>query len=93
MRYAALDNFKDSAECSVTSLWTEVDVCVQHWKSNGANALLVRWMWWNVKPLGIVNDEGLRDLLRFQEPGYGLPSRTYAANQLWLRHHVGREIL
>ena len=56
------------------------------WKTTGAHNLLVRWGWRNLRPLDIVNDEGLYDLLSFLEPGYQLPSRTYVAKQLQLRH-------
>ena len=38
------------------------------WKVNGANDLLVRWCWTNLRPLDIVNDEGLRDFVKFLEP-------------------------
>ena len=63
------------------------------WKSNGANELLVRWLWRNLQPLDIVNDEGLKDLLQFFEPGYHVPSRTYVAGQLRLAHQVARDTL
>ena len=50
------------------------------------NLLIVRWLWRNLRPLDIVNDEGLQDLLRFFEPGYNLPSRTFVAAQLKMRY-------
>ena len=63
------------------------------WKVNGANDLLVRWCWTNLRPLDIVNDEGLRDFVKFLEPGYHLPSRTFVAKQLALRHQEGLDAL
>lgn len=63
------------------------------WKSEGANQLVVRWLWRNLRPLSIVSDEGLRDLLSFFEPGYRLPSRTYVAGQLRRRHAEARDKL
>ena len=63
------------------------------WKVNGANDLLVRWCWENLRPLDIVNDTGLRDFVHFLEPGYQLPSRTYVAKQLKLRHQEGIDLL
>ena len=63
------------------------------WKVNGANDLLVRWCWTNLRPLDIVNDEGLRDFVKFLEPGYHLPSRTFVAKQLALCHQEGLDTL
>ena len=62
------------------------------WKVNGANDLVVQWCWTNLRPLDIVNDEGLHDL-KFLEPGYQLPSRTYVGKQLRLRHQEGIDVL
>ena len=63
------------------------------WKTNGANELVVRWLWRNLRPLDIVNDEGLQDLLRFFEPGYNLPSRTFVAAQLKMKYAAARDKL
>ena len=63
------------------------------WKVNGANDLLVRWCWENLRPLDIVNDTCLRDFVHFLEPGYQLPSKTYVAKQLKLRNQEGADVL
>ena len=55
------------------------------WKTNGANELVVRWLWRKIRPLDMVNDEGLQDLLRFFEPGYNLQSRTFVEAQLKMK--------
>ena len=51
--------------------------------------LLARGTWINPRPLSIVTDEGLRDLLAYVEPQYKPPSHTHVAHLVWRRHRDG----
>ena len=53
--------------------------------------LLVNWVTTSMRPLSLVSDGGLRDLLEFLEPGYQLPSRTHIAAIVRNRHKSGLE--
>ena len=59
-------------------------------KTNYANQLLVHWLWSSLRPLSVVSDQSLQDLLAFLEPGYRLPSRTFVARQLRVLHQEGK---
>ena len=39
--------------------------------------ILTKWTWEDMRPISIVRDEGLRELLAFLEPNYRLPSTTH----------------
>ena len=60
------------------------------WKLNGANELVVRWLYSSLRLLSVVSDQSLQDLLAFLEPGYRLPSRTFVARQLRVLHQEGK---
>ena len=38
------------------------------WKTNGANKLLVRWLWSSLRPLSVVSGQSLQDLRAFLGP-------------------------
>ena len=48
--------------------------------------LLAEWCARNVRPLSIVEDDGLRDVFKFVEPGYTMPSHTHVTNILKRKH-------
>ena len=41
--------------------------------------ILTKWTWKDMRPISIVRDEGLRELLAFLEPNYRLPSTTHVS--------------
>ena len=53
---------------------------------------LAAWCWINLRPLNIVRDQGLRDVLQYMEPGYRPPSRTHVAKLVRARHQQGLEL-
>ena len=48
--------------------------------------LLAEWCARNVRPVNIVQDDGLRDVFKFVEPGYTMPSHTHVTNLLKRKH-------
>lgn len=44
--------------------------------------LIANWCARDVRPMGIVDDQGLRDIFAYVEPGYRLPSRTHVTSLL-----------
>eukprot|EP00117_Sycon_ciliatum_P035569 scpid56900/ scgid26932/ len=46
-----------------------------------------------MRPLRIVNDPGLKNLLGFVEPGYTLPLRTHVTSVVRNRHEEGKAVL
>ena len=59
-------------------------------RSNQITELVVDWIIGDMRPLGIGNDQGFRNLLRFIEPGYSVPSRTTVANIVRRRHQEAK---
>ncbi|XP_065197184.1 zinc finger BED domain-containing protein 4-like [Sycon ciliatum] len=53
--------------------------------------LLVDWITTDMRPLNIVNDDGLKRLLRFMEPSFNVPSRTHIASVVKRKHSDGKE--
>ena len=53
--------------------------------------LLVEWCARNIRPLCVVNDEGLKALLLFLEPHFKVPSRTHLQSVLRRKHALARE--
>lgn len=51
-------------------------------RSRQITSLLADWCARNVRPMSIVEDVGLRDLFRFVEPGYTVPSHTHITSVL-----------
>ena len=41
--------------------------------------ILTRWVWMDMRPISIVQDQGLRELLGLVEPNYRLPSTTHVS--------------
>ena len=42
--------------------------------------ILSRWPWLDMRPISIVRDQGLKELLRFLEPNYIIPSTTHVTS-------------
>ena len=42
--------------------------------------LLAKWMWKDMRPISIVRDDGLKELLSFLVPSYQLPSTTHVSS-------------
>ena len=55
--------------------------------------LLARYCWINLRPINLVHDQGLRDLLAFIEPGYSPPSHTHIASIVRNRHSDAQQLL
>ena len=53
--------------------------------------LVVEWIATDMRPLNIVNDDGLQRLMAISQPGYNLPSRTHVASIVRRRHADGKE--
>lgn len=53
--------------------------------------LLSRWVWLDARPMSIVGDQGLRELMSFVEPGYTIPSRTHLTKLVRKQHQDGVE--
>ena len=51
--------------------------------------VLSRWPWLDGRPISIVNDAGLRELLHYLEPGYSIPSTTHIAALIRKQHDDG----
>ena len=48
-------------------------------KATRITELLAKWCWQNGRPLNIVTDSGLQELVHFLEPGYTFPSSTHVS--------------
>ena len=55
-------------------------------QANGITDRLARWCWRNVRPINIIADEGLQDLVHFLEPGYEFPTPNHIANLIRLTY-------
>ena len=55
--------------------------------------LLSRWPWLDMRPISIVRDQGLKDLLRFLEPNYIIPSMTHVTSLIKKNFVDGKEAL
>ena len=55
--------------------------------------LLSRWIWMDMRPIALVEDKGLRALLRHLEPGYKIPSRTHLTTLIKKQWKDGQEAL
>lgn len=55
-------------------------------KANRITDLLARWCWRNGRPLNIVTDSGLRELVHFLEPGYQFPSCRHISKLIKLSY-------
>ena len=57
-------------------------------RSRQITQLLAWWCARNVRPMSIVDDEGLHDLVAFLEPGYRMPSRTHITTVLRRQYDI-----
>ena len=55
--------------------------------------VLTRWTWLDMRPISIVRDQGLRELLGFIEPNYRLPSTTHVSALIRKDFEDGRDTL
>lgn len=62
-------------------------------KREQISELLVDWITSDMRPLGIVNDPGFRELLHFLEPGFTVPSRTTVTKMVRQRHEKSKKEL
>ena len=44
--------------------------------------ILMKWTWKDMRPISIVRDKGLTELLAFLEPNYRPPSTTHVSAQI-----------
>ena len=51
-------------------------------KSNQISELIVDWIANDLRPLSIVNDDGFRNLVKFLEPSFSIPSRKTIAKMV-----------
>lgn len=52
--------------------------------------MIVDWIIDSTRPLSIVSDQGLIELVKFLEPGYSMPSRTHITHLVEKHHKLGR---
>ena len=62
-------------------------------KSEVINERYCRWTWFDMRPISIVRDQGLRELLGFIEPNYQLPSTTHVSALIRKDFEDGRDAL
>ena len=62
-------------------------------RSTQIRGLIADWVTADMRPLGIVNDPGFRQLLSFVEPSFTVPSRTTIASMVRRRHDAARKEL
>ena len=55
--------------------------------------ILSRWPWLDMRPIAIVRDRGLKELLAFIEPNYQLPSTTHVSTLIRKQFHDGKAAL
>ena len=63
-------------------------VCSVH-RQDKITALLAKWTWRNLRPVSIVEDAGLCEVLAFVEPGYRPPSHTHVSSLIKKRFADG----
>ena len=51
-------------------------------RSRQITDLLAMWCARNVRPMSIIEDSGLKDVFKFVEPGYSMPSHPHVTNNL-----------
>ena len=51
------------------------------------------WIAGDIRPLGIANDPGFQNLLKYLEPGYFAPSQTTVSKMIHKRHERAKEDL
>ena len=55
-----------------------------HPKATRITDLLAKWCWRNGRPLNLISDRGLQELIHFLEPGYQFPSSMHIARLIKL---------
>ena len=55
--------------------------------------ILSHWSWQDMRPISIVRDRGVRDLLAFLEPNYEVPSTTHVSTVIRKEFHDGKTAL
>ena len=71
-------------DCFLKTRPNPVLICSED-RSRDITNLIARWCWTDLRPINIVNDEGLRSVLAFLDPGYRPPSHTHIASIVQLR--------